>query len=119
MCDLNESFDTIREIAKQVSKERVKLAQALSTVDQEICDIQHYMEFYDFSASKGFKAYKMLQERLKTRREIKNNITKCTIMWVNGLGKYDGGSAINSYRKIDNQKYHARVLKELFNDQIT
>ena len=45
----------------------------LSEVDKEISDIYHYIEFSNLDAYRGWKAYKLLKDKLKERREIKDD----------------------------------------------
>lgn len=87
----------------------------LKRVDSEICDIEHAAEFYNLSASQGYKIYKMLHDARVRRREIKNRLH--LIQWIRDK-KVSGINGDNLNRKlteIDNQQYRPRVLKELFN----
>jgi len=52
---------------------------ALSKIDLEKTDIEHYIEFSKLNAYDGWKAYSMLQDVLLRRRKIKihNSIFNC------------------------------------------
>jgi len=50
------------------------LLKMLSDIDKQLSDIDHFIEFNKFSASRGYKMLAMRQEKLKQRREIKDSI---------------------------------------------
>jgi hypothetical protein len=48
------------------------ISKQLKEVELEIEDLYHYIEFGTFNAAQGYKAYKMVKERLIKRRELKD-----------------------------------------------
>ena len=44
------------------------LIEELRNVSAELCDIEHYVEFTSLNAAGGYRAYRMLKERLLRRR---------------------------------------------------
>lgn len=66
-------ISSLNSYQNQVVEEREKLTQSLSTVDREICDELHYMEFCNLNAAEGYKSYKRLKELQQKRRAIKNS----------------------------------------------
>ena len=95
------SFDTL--LNNSNTKLNI-LYHALSVADREITDIHHWIEFNNFNACEGYKAFALLKEKLKTRREIKN-----------GIEIYQAVSGIeDAMLKVKNKKYKPRELKELF-----
>lgn len=66
-------ISSLNSYQNQVVEEREKLTQNLSTVDREICDELHYMEFCNLNAAEGYKSYKRLKELQQKRRAIKNS----------------------------------------------
>ena len=86
----------------------------LSKVDQELSDIDHYIEFVNLNAAQGYKAYKMIKDRRIIRRSIKNELEVLNII----LGKKISETATDEIHKaingMDNRKYEPRVLNELF-----
>lgn len=91
-----------------------KLTDQLSTVDKEICDILHYIEFCNLNAAQGYKVYKMIKERRIRRRSIKNELQVLDII----LGKKISETATDEIEKavagMDKRKYEPRVMSELF-----
>ena len=117
MCDLDKRLEEVYAIRDELNKYHAELQSSLSNIDKEVLDLEHYIEFYNFNASKGYKAYKMLQETLIKRREIKNSIQKCNIIWNGNIRDFVDDRAIGKQVKnIDNKKYKARILNELFDN---
>ena len=97
-------------------RERKKvLFTQLGTVDQEICDIEHYIEFSELNASQGYNTYRMIKERRIRRREIKNEIDLISSVLLNKPEDKLMTVMLRTTRKIDRQTYTPRVMAELFN----
>lgn len=92
----------------------VQLSDELSQVDLEICDIQHYIEFFNLDAARGYKAYRMLKERLQRRREIKEEIAKTNLLLNGSSTDYSSGKISRQIENFNNKSYTPRVLSELF-----
>lgn len=90
------------------------LTDKLSKIDQEISDIQHYIEFNNFDACKGFKAYKLLQETLIRRRGIKDELLKIQIFTETTVPDLFNGRLDQRINGIKNRTYKPRILTELF-----
>ena len=86
----------------------------LETVEMEICDINHYIEFFALDASKGYKAYRMLHDRLNRRRYLKDEITKSSCIMNGTAYDYSSGKVNRQISGFDNRRYSPRVMKELF-----
>lgn len=85
-----------------------------SDIDKEIVDIQHYIELFELNEGDGYKAYKMLQARLKERREVKNEIFIVGPILSMNMKMQNPENIIKSIKGLDNRKYDPRILKELF-----
>jgi len=99
-----ESITILDTVLKESHNKLNILHHALGVIDREITDIHHWIEFNSFNACEGYKAFALLQGKLKTRREIKNGIEVFT-------------AALNiedTMQGIKNKKYQPRELKELF-----
>ena len=90
------------------------LKDKLSQVDLEICDIQHYIEFFSLDAAKGYKAYRMLKERLIKRREIKDEIAKVNLFLSGTSSDFSSGKISRQLKNMDTSGYQPRILNELF-----
>lgn len=109
-----EKVNGLNGLASEAVHRKDKLVDQLSTVDKEICDILHYIEFCNLNAAQGYKAYKMIKERRIRRRSIKNELQVLDII----LGKKISETATDEIEKaisgMDNRKYEPRVMRELF-----
>lgn len=90
------------------------MVQQLSKVDQELSDVNHYIEFCNLNAAQGYKAYKMIKDRRIKRRSIKNELQVVDII----LSKKISETATDEIKKaiagMDQRTYEPRVLNELF-----
>lgn len=109
-----EKVKGLNGLASEAVYRKNELTDQLSTVDKEICDILHYIEFCNLNAAQGYKAYKMLKERRIKRRSIKNELQVVDII----LGKKISETATDEIEKaisgMDKRKYEPRVMRELF-----
>ena len=86
----------------------------MSQIDQEITDIQHYIEFNKFDAAQGYMAYKLLHDKLIKRRAIKDDMAKFQMLCDSKLSDIFDGTFDNKLEELNKRTYHPRVLKELF-----
>lgn len=109
-----DKINGLNGLASEALHRKDKLVDQLSTVDKEICDILHYIEFCNLNAAQGYKAYKMIKERRIRRRSIKNELQVLDTI----LGKKISETATDEIEKVisgmDNRKYEPRVMRELF-----
>ena len=91
-----------------------QLSYELSQVDLEICDIEHYIEFFTLDAARGYKAYRMLKERLERRREIKEEMAKTNCLLGGSSLDYSSGKISKQIEDFNKKSYTPRVLSELF-----
>lgn len=112
---LMTEIEKLNKVACETENRRKELTVELSNIDKEISDINHYIEFGEnFNAYQGWLAFKMLKNRFIQRREIKNELH---ILAALGDCKIDSNllkSIKDSAKKVDEQKYNPRILKELF-----
>lgn len=101
-------------LASEALHRKDNLLNKLSKIDQELSDIDHYIEFVNLNAAQGYKAYKMIKDRRIIRRSIKNELDVLNII----LGKKISETATDEIQKaisgMDNRTYEPRVLNELF-----
>lgn len=83
-------------------------------MEQEICDIDHYIEFFNLDAAKGYKAYKMLQNRRIERHKIKDEMFRVTVMLESDSNSFANNETVKKIGGLENRFYQPRVLKELF-----
>lgn len=107
MCGLSEIINNIAEMQTIMSAE-------LSKIDKEIVDINHYIEFENLNASQGYKAYKMLKERLRARREMKDTLQYIQIISASGICEKNLEKARKGINTYSVKAYTPRLLNELF-----
>lgn len=112
--DLKSLFSQLEKDTKEIQAYKDNLISALSQSDQKITDIYHYIEFHPLNACQGYKISKLLQDTLKERREIKNEIE--ILGEINGfnLKSIKNGKLTTTIQNRKQKKYKPRVLKELF-----
>lgn len=107
-------IDGLNGLATEALHRKDELVQQLSKVDQELSDVNHYIEFCNLNAAQGYKAYKMIKDRRIKRRSIKNELQVVDII----LSKKICETATDEIQKaivgMDQRKYEPRVLNELF-----
>ncbi len=115
--DWNGYVEDLISFSSQLKQYRTNLNYMLSEVDKEICDIMHYIEFYNLDAANGYKMYKMLKDCRLRRRKIKDEQEK-----VNATLMVFGNDeliekmriCLKQMKGLDGRLYTPRVLKELF-----
>lgn len=112
MNSITEIRERIKDALETTEKYYDDLTKELSTVDGEITDINHYIEFVNLNAAQGYNACKLLKDRLVRRREIKNELT-----YINSLRQR--GFTMKKFNKSNElltrqRRYTPRVLNELF-----
>ena len=112
---IDDYIDRLKEITDEIDLNYLALKRDLERVEKEIVDIYHAMEFYDLSASKGYKIYKMMQKRLQHRREIKDELEKIKIMLGIHIEKESVNKAKEKIEGMEQRRYIPRVMIELFN----
>lgn len=115
------SLDTIvndmtkfTETAEMYAKYSKTINKQLAEIELEIEDLYHYIEFSSFNAAQGYKAYKMLKERLVKRRELKDSIILLDSIQEKNMLTCSVENINNVVSKLDSRSYRPRVLKELF-----
>lgn len=109
-----DKVDNLLELIKSISDRKQELISELQKIDFEITDIQHYIELGNFNAYNGWLSYKMLQNRLRQRRKIKDELL---ILNAVGSTRIEAGSVENLHKAVNGlntRKYAPRVLNELF-----
>ena len=109
-----DKVSDLNGLASEALHRKDDLLSQLSKVDQELSDIDHYIEFVNLNAAQGYKAYKMIKDRRIIRRSIKNELEVLNII----LGKKISETATDEIQKaiagMDQRTYEPRVLNELF-----
>ncbi len=79
MTDFNRWLSDIENFPKFIGSldtEKKQLMAEMQSVEQEICDIRHYIEFSKLNAYQGWVAYEMMRQTLIQRRKI------CDVIYI-------------------------------------
>lgn len=98
------------------------LNDMLSDVDKEICDIMHYLEFNELNDSDMIKTSKMLQERRRHSREIRDEMEKTALIkstFLDSTFKIKIQQSLEFMEKMKTRQYTPRKLNELFQTQVS
>lgn len=101
--DITDKIDMIVKLTQEIISKREELDQKQSDINKEIVDLQHYIEFRRLNAYEGYMAFKMLQDALRRRRKIKDEIS-ITLSLDNIKTCVDG---------LDSRHYNPRILHGL------
>lgn len=93
---------------------KVELTQQLSDVDEQLCDIYHYIEFSKLNACQGYKAAKMIKDKRIARRRIKNELQVLSIILSSNISDEIEQEVVSRIKGMDNRVYNPRSLTELF-----
>lgn len=115
--DFNRWLSGIGNFKKFVNTIEVSkraLVSELSEIDQEICDIRHYIEFGRLNAYQGWAACEMMKTSLKQRRKIKDLLYIITEVQTRRDGLTESERAKNAIENLNKRIYTPRKLGFLF-----
>lgn len=104
----------LMDFVQTTEERKEELCKALSDVDLEISDINHYIELGKHNAYEGWIAFNMLRTRLKKRRVIKDEL-----QILQQLGECKVNSSMiegikDSIGSLSAREYKPRRLMDLF-----
>ena len=112
--DVDEMMESLEADFDLLVKRKKVLELELLEIEREITDIYHAMEFYNLDAAKGYKIYKMMQERLIRRRQNKDETLKIDYILSGGIKGLTSKQTRKRFESLENREYTPRALKELF-----
>ena len=112
--DLRESINGLSEKFTTLKGNKEWLLNEESNIDKQISDILHYIEFYNFSASNGYKLCKALKELRLRRRDIKNELELIGIISTHTCNNIANGNTNKAIDTLGKKQYAPRVLNDLF-----
>lgn len=112
--DVDEMMESLEMDFDLLIKRKKFLELELLEIEREITDVYHAIEFYNLDAAKGFKIYKMMQERLIRRRQNKDETLKIDYILSGGINGLTSKQTRKHFESLENRQYQPRALKELF-----
>lgn len=109
LCDVGDNIKAHRSI----------LEEQLESVNHEICDLEHYLEFYDLKDEVLIDISRKLQECRRKRRIYKDELARIGMMteeFLNSNFIYSAHRALARMEGLAQRKYTPRRLIELFSD---
>lgn len=115
--DWNAFLSQYFRLVKHAKKSSGELAKQHSEVDKELCDLMHYIEFYDLTEEESLKAVELIKDARQRRREIKNEMTRVdyfhkTIGTSNFAVKVK--ECLDGMESLEERKYKPRKMASLF-----
>ena len=110
-----DKIEGLNGLATEALHRKDELVQQLSKVDQELSDVNHYIEFCNLNAAQGYKAYKMIKDRRIKRSSIKNELQVVDIILSKKICETATDEIQKAIAGMDQRTYEPRVLNELFN----
>lgn len=108
-------------LASHISVYREELVRKLSTADQKICDILHYIELYEINEDKALDMMDMLRRYREERRDIKDEMVKLELFEKsigNSANIFKVKDSIKQMKRLETRKYTPRQLPEIFRDSV-
>lgn len=112
--NLSAEINDILDVITSAEQRMAELQSAMDDVEEEICDIHHYIEFGKFNAYQGYLAFGMLKNRLQKRRKIKDELHILKKLGTCKLNSSMLSDIQSSIDNLSNRKYQPRRLNELF-----
>ena len=114
LSNLSVNIDNFAGFVQNAEQRKEVLVTALSDVDKEISDINHYIEFGQFNAYQGWLAFNMLRGRLKKRRKVKDELQILTQLGECKVNSSMIANIKSAIGKLSSREYQPRKLNELF-----
>jgi len=110
---LNKLSD-LNGLSKDALNRRNDLLRQLHKVEDEILDIEHWIEFTRFNGVQGYKASKELKECRVKRRSIKNELLVLEIILDQKLSETISDEVKRRVEGMDDRTYKPRIRVDLF-----
>ena len=107
-------LSTLNGLVEDANKRKTELSEQLSSVDKDLVDLDHYIEFSNCNAYQGYIAYKTCRDMLRKRRSIKNEMAVLDIILDKEFGEVIVDVAKKQIAGMDKRKYQPRHMIELY-----
>ena len=99
---------------KELSEYRDEVLKKLTVAERELCDVEHAIEFRDFTSTEALEMTQLLHESRVRRRMLKNEFRRINAVLNTAPTDVANGRLTEIFREIENQVYAPRALRELF-----
>ena len=114
--DIDGKIKEMRQFACKIEERKKHLIGKIRRLELELTDIEHYAEFNELNAGKGYQVYKMLHDTRKERRKYKDELQKIELMLSSGLSSQAFEELLKNVNAMKKKKYRVRVREDLFRE---
>lgn len=109
-------ISVLMDAAAKLNCRHAELIEEQSKYDRQRTDIEHYIEFNagKLNACDGYKAYKMLQDVLISRRKIKDELQMLNVVRDRMSVPADLANLETKIQTLESRTYEPREFKYLF-----
>ena len=120
--EFNDMLKQVNTFMTDLPRRIQQVKMEINYYQEELQDLEHYIEFTNLSASQGYKIAKEIKDVRMKRRELKNELEYLEIIekrMKNALRHQDGISQVTdgisrTKERISTRTYTPRVRKDLF-----
>lgn len=109
-----DKVSDLNGLAKEARRRKEELMKQLHDLEDELLDIEHYIEFSNLNAAQGYKASKDIKECRVKRRSIKNELLVLDIILGQRVDEIISEEIYKKVQSIDERTYSPRVRTDLF-----
>ncbi len=109
-----DKISDLNGLAKEAQKRKAELTKQLHNLEDELLDIEHYIEFSNLNASQGYKASKDIKDCRIKRRSVKNELLVLDIILEQRVNKILDEEIHKRVQEIDKRTYKPRIRTDLF-----
>jgi hypothetical protein len=109
-------ISVLSDAAAKLNCRHAELVEEESKYDRQRTDIEHYIEFNagKLNACDGYKAYKLLQDVLLSRRKVKDELQMINVVRSRMSLPEDLANIETKIQELESRTYEPREFKHLF-----
>lgn len=109
-----DKVSDLNGLAKEALKRKEELTKQLHNLENELIDIEHYIEFSNLNAAQGYKASKDIKNCRVKRRSVKNELLVLDIILEQRVNEMVDEEIHKRVQGIDKRTYKPRIRTDLF-----
>lgn len=109
-----DKINNINGLVAEALQRKEILERQLKNLEDEMLDIEHYIEFQNLNAAQGYKASKELKECRMKRRSVKNELAVINIILGQKIREMFSDEVYQGIKELDERIYKPRVRTDLF-----
>jgi len=109
-----DKVSDLNGLAKEAQKRKKELIKQLHDLEDELLDIEHYIEFSNLNAAQGYKASKDIKDCRMKRRSVKNELLVLDIILEQRVDEMVDEEIHKRVQGLDKRTYKPRIRTDLF-----